>query len=116
MHAFSSRSDPIIPQKKSTNELYFRIYKFTNEINNLCVFQKGLGFKEIAEAQESDVFIQFFLEGASTSSLKLEEIKMDNSDQILLYDVSTSIVRPIIVEKYRKLIFDKVHGTSHPGI
>ena len=41
---------------------------------------------------------------------------MDNSDQVLLCDVSTSKVRPIIPEKFRKLVFDKVHGTSHPGI
>ena len=72
-----------------------------------------MDFKEIAEAQENDDFIQSLLEDASTSSLKLEEIMMDNSDQVLLCDVSTSKVRPIIPKKFRKLVFDKVHGTSH---
>ena len=75
-----------------------------------------MDFKEIAEAQENDDFIQSLLEDASTSSLKLEEIKMDHSDQVLLCDVSTSKVRPIIPKNFRKLVFDKVHGTSHPGI
>ena len=66
------------------------------EINKLSIFQEGLDFKEIAEAQENDDFIQSFLKDASKSSLKLEEIKMDNSDQVQLCDVSTSKVRPII--------------------
>ena len=114
VHAFYSRSDPIIP-RRSRQMSY--ISEFTNdvrhiqgeqnlvadalsriEINNLYIFQKGLDFKEIAEVQENDDFIQSLLEDASTSSLKFEEIKMDNSDQVLLCDVSTSKVRHVIPE------------------
>ena len=72
--------------------------------------------REIAKTQENDDFIQSLLKDASTSILKLEEIKMDNSDQILLCIVSISKVRPIIPKKFRKLDFDKVHGTLHPEI
>ena len=35
---------------------------------------------------------------------------------MLCCDTSTSIIRPVIPSSWRKIIFDKLHGISHPGI
>ena len=132
VHAFYSRSDPIIP-RRSRHMAY--ISEFTSdvrhihgdqnivadalsriEINNIQVFQEGLNFNKIARAQLDDQFILELLDDPSQSSLKIEEFPIGNSNQGILCDVSLNQPRPIIPEKFQKLVFDKLHGTAHPGI
>ena len=46
----------------------------------------------------------------------MQEVRLDISDVVLFCDVSTPNVRPIISQKFRKVVFDKVHGAAYPGI
>ena len=99
MHAFYFRSQtvcPIIP-RQSQQKSY--ISEFTNdvrhlhgdqnvmadalsrvEINNVKFFQQGLNYNEIAKAQQDGVFIKFLIENPSKSSLKISEVKIEDSD------------------------------------
>ena len=85
------------------------------EINNVKFFQEGLNHNELAKAQQDDAFIKSLIENLSKSSLKISEVKIENSDQVILCDVSTDKVRPIIPEQFQK-VFDKIHNLAHSGI
>ena len=56
------------------------------------------------------------IENPSKSSLKISEVKIEDSDQVILCDVSTDKVRPIIPEQFQKVVFDKIHNLAHSGI
>ena len=86
------------------------------EINNVKFFQEGLNYNEIAKAQQDDAFIKSLIENPSKSSLKISEVKIEDSDQVILCDVSTDKVRPIIPEQFQKVVFDKIHNLAHSGI
>jgi len=63
-----------------------------------------------------DQLILKLLDDPLQSNLKLEEFTLNNSNHVILRDISTSKVRPIIPEKLKKLVFDKIHGTAHPKV
>ena len=86
------------------------------EINNVKFFQGGLKCNEIAKAQQDDAFIKSMIENPSKSSMKVSEVKIEDSDQLILCDVSTDKVRPIILEQFQKDVFDKIHNLAHSGI
>ena len=86
------------------------------EINNVKFFQEGLNYNEIAIAQQDDAFIKSLIENSSKLSLKISEVKIEDSDQVILCDVSTNKVRPIIPEQFQKVVFDKIHHLTHSGI
>ena len=79
-------------------------------------FQEDLNYNEIAKAQQDDAFIKSLIENPSKSSLKISEVKIEDSDQVILCDVSTDKVRPIIPEQFQKVVFDKIHNLAHSGI
>ena len=85
------------------------------EINDVKFFQEGLNYNEIAKAQQ-DTFIKSLIENPSKSSLKISEVKVEDSDQVILCDVSTDKVRPIIPEQFQKVVFDKIHNLAHSSI
>ena len=86
------------------------------EINNVKFFQEGLNYTEIAKAQQDDAFTKSLIENSSKSSLKISEVKIEDSDQVILCDVSTDKVRPIIPEQFQKVVFDNIHNLAHSGI
>ena len=57
------------------------------EINNVKFFQESLHYNEIAKAQQDDAFIESLIENPSKSSLKISELKIEHSDQVILCDV-----------------------------
>ena len=78
------------------------------EINNVKFFQEGLNYNEIAKAQQDDAFIKSLIENPSKSSLKFSEVKIEDSDQVILCDVSTDKVRPIsYLNSFKKLSLTK---------
>ena len=86
------------------------------EINNVKFFQEGLNYNEIAKAQQDDAFIKSLIENPFKSSLKISEVKIEDSDQVILCDVSTGKVRPIMPEQFQKVVFDKIRNLAHSGI
>ena len=132
VHALSSRGEPIIPTRSRPMSY---ISEFTNdvrhlhgdqnvvadalsrvEINNVKFFQEGLNYNVISKAQQDDAFIKYLIENSSESSLKISEVKIEDSDQVILYGVSTDKVRPIIPEQFQKVVFDKIHNLAHSCI
>ena len=68
------------------------------------------------KAQQHHAFIKSLLEIPSQSSLKISEVKIDDSDQVILCNVSTDKVRTVLPERVQKAVFDKIHNLKHPGI
>ena len=49
------------------------------------------------------------------TSLKLQRLPLPTSDGSILCDVSQSVPRPLVPDPMRKLVFEALHGLSHPG-
>ncbi|GFU71041.1 transposon Tf2-6 polyprotein [Trichonephila clavipes] len=74
-----------------------------------------LDYRNIAAAQLLDEELKQLLESNSTS-LKLKQQYFPLEDVNLTCDVSTNVSRPFIPKDYRKIVFQHLHGLSHPGI
>ncbi|GFW15374.1 transposon Tf2-6 polyprotein [Trichonephila clavipes] len=74
-----------------------------------------LNYKDIAAARLVDEEIKQLLESNSTS-LNLKQQYVPLEDITLTCDVSTNVSRPLILKDYRKIVFQHLHGLSHPGI
>ncbi|GFT99397.1 transposon Tf2-11 polyprotein [Trichonephila clavipes] len=74
-----------------------------------------LDYKDIATAQLVDEELKQLLESNSTS-LTLKQQYFPLEDITLTCDVSTNVSRPFIPKDYRKIVFQHLHGLSHPGI
>ncbi|GFY30574.1 transposon Tf2-6 polyprotein [Trichonephila clavipes] len=74
-----------------------------------------LDYKDIAAAQLVDEELKQLLETNSTS-LTLKQQYFPFEDITLTCDVSTNVFRPFIPKDYRKIVFQHLHGLSHPGI
>jgi len=72
-----------------------------------------LNYEEISNAQEEDQELKNLLNGST--SLKLSKVELPESKISLVCDTSTGVVRPYIPVTHRKLVFDIIHGLSHPG-
>ncbi|GFU88350.1 transposon Tf2-6 polyprotein [Trichonephila clavipes] len=74
-----------------------------------------LDYKNIAAAQLVDKELKQLLESNSIS-LKLKQQYFPLEDVTLTCDVSTNVSRPFFPKDYRKIVFQHLHGLSHPGI
>ena len=72
-------------------------------------------FVAMAKAQATDPQIRA-LQSSPTSSLVVEAIPLANSSDPLLCDTSTTSQRPLVPLQWRRVVFDSLHGLSHPGI
>ena len=75
-----------------------------------------IDYAEIAQAQLEDDYVQQMADGSANTSLQLEEFPVGDGMNTIICDTSTSKARPIIPKNFQKLIFDKIHNMSHPGI
>ncbi|GBM62678.1 hypothetical protein AVEN_257275-1 [Araneus ventricosus] len=74
-----------------------------------------LNFSELAKAQQNNLETQKLLQDKSSSlQIALKLCLSTNSD--LICDISTDSSRPLVPESFRRLIFEKLHNISHPGI
>ncbi|GBN54786.1 Transposon Tf2-9 polyprotein [Araneus ventricosus] len=74
-----------------------------------------LDYKDIASAQSKDDELKHLLQSNSTS-LVLKKQYFPLEDITLTCDVSSKVPRPFIPKDYRRLVFQHLHGLSHPGI
>ncbi|KAH9586005.1 hypothetical protein MS3_00007070 [Schistosoma haematobium] len=51
-----------------------------------------------------------------STSLQYQEVPLATTSGTILCDTSTGLPRPIVPSAYRRLVFDALHGLSHPGI
>lgn len=73
-----------------------------------------IDYEALARSQDSDPELQELLQHKDTA-LALEKLKMTDSDADIICDMSTNRPRPYITPKFRKPIFNILHGLSHPG-
>ncbi|CAK1602665.1 unnamed protein product [Parnassius mnemosyne] len=67
----------------------------------------------LASSQASDRELTQLLGGES--SLRLEKLRIPNSQMQLYCDVSTSTPRPFFTKPLRRQLFDSLNSFSHPG-
>ena len=73
-------------------------------------------FVSMAKAQKLDPQIRA-LQSSPNTSLKIEAVPIACSPtDTILCDTSTGTQRPLIPLDWRRVIFDSMHGLSHPGI
>ena len=69
----------------------------------------------IASEQLKDSQLQL-LKKSKTTSLKLQQFPVNNTNLEITCDTSTSKPRPYVPEKLRQQLFNTLHNFSHPGI
>ncbi|PIK40396.1 pol polyprotein [Apostichopus japonicus] len=69
--------------------------------------------EQIATEQKNDSEL---LRLQSSSPERFKEVPLPSSAGTLICDTSKGHPRPFVPEKFRRLIFDKLHSMSHPGI
>lgn len=71
----------------------------------------------LARVQETDDEIKMIIDKKKNTSLfKLEKIKPLLSDDKIWCETSTQNIRPYVPKLLRKVVFEKSHNLSHPGI
>ena len=74
-----------------------------------------LDFAAIAKTQATDPQLRA-LQSSPVSTLVIEAIPLPNSTYPLFCDTSTGTQRPLVPAPWRRIVFDSLHGLSHPGI
>ena len=74
--------------------------------------QPGIDYESLAEHQTDEEI----LDTVTESSINLQSVKLGNSDIAIDCDISTGKPRPIVPHSMRRLVFDNLHGLSHPSI
>ena len=75
--------------------------------------QLGIDYGGMATAQQQDSEVQAYR--TATSNLEVEDIPMGGGIT-LLCDTSTGHARLIVPARWRRQVFDIVHGLSHPSV
>ncbi|CAK1601375.1 unnamed protein product [Parnassius mnemosyne] len=75
--------------------------------------QMPIDLDVLASSQASDRELTQFLGGES--SLRLEKLRIPNSQLQLYCDVSKSTPKPFVTKPLRRQLFDSLHSLSHPG-
>ena len=85
-----------------------------------CAISKStkcpLDFKSLAKLQSEDEELEKLLNSnrPADSKFKLERFAFPDGD--IYFETSTNVNRPYIPELLRRILFDKLHSLSHPGI
>ena len=130
-HALSSRFDKHSPRQ--IRQLDF-ISQFTSDIRHIkrehntaadalsriAIIQEHtsptIDFQAIAAAQTKDHELSLFMSGQSKCNLTLKPVPLSTADTTIICDMSTGTPRPFLPSQFRRLVFDKLHSLSHPGV
>lgn len=121
--SFSKTSDPISARQQRQLSM---ISEYTTDIRHVsgkqnvmadalsrvCMLVDSVSPEILYEAQQSDP--ELSVVRTSLTSLKLVDIEM-SPGVWLLADVSRSNPRPWVPTSLRRMIFDSIHATAHPG-
>ena len=72
----------------------------------------GITPQNLAIAQQEEDVVDV----TGDTSLDLRRVSIPATDVTLLCEATTGTLRPYVPQKLRRLIFDHLHGLSHPGI
>ena len=82
------------------------------EVNSLGQ-QQAIDFETMATAQSNDPELSKL---ESSSSLQLSKVPIPASATTLICDLSRGVPRPVVPASLRRVVFDKLHSLSHPGV
>ena len=74
----------------------------------------GIDYQEMATDQDGDPEARTMR--MANTSLKLSDIPTGRNGRILLCDTTLKQPRPWVPEKWRRTVFNAVHGLAHPGV
>ncbi|KAK4468952.1 hypothetical protein MN116_000087, partial [Schistosoma mekongi] len=95
--------------KGSTNEVADALSRLTvAALSNV-----GIDYMEMSKWQKHDTDIHKLLE--SHTSLKLQQLPLGDTGT-LTCDMSTGKPRPVVPPSMSRLVFERFHNLSHPGI
>ena len=80
------------------------------ELNSLHL---GVDYEDLAREQAADP--ETATARTAITALKWEDVALEPSGSTLLCDTSTGRPRPLVPASRRRLIFDVIHGLSHPS-
>lgn len=86
-----------------------------SRINLVSQLPTSLDLAALASAQKSDQEL-VALRTRSDNSLVWEEHPCPTASATIVVDTSTGSPRPFVPEGYRRIVFNSLHGLSHPGI
>ena len=87
------------------------------EINSVISFQPGIDYAKMSKEQQHDNDINDLLRSPSLTSLYLCQYALPDQPKVLLWcDDSRSTVRPVVPLRFRRVVFEKLHNLSHPGV
>lgn len=72
-----------------------------------------IDYEKIAECQNEDNDLEQLRKSDNSLNLRKHELP---SKKELWCDTSTSFIRPFIPQKFRRQVFEQIHGLAHPGI
>ena len=83
------------------------------EINYIQDPDFQIDFAQFARDQASDQAIRELLQ--HPTGLRIEQRPLENTDDIILGDVSTGRFRPLVPQTFYEMVFQKLHSLSHGG-
>ena len=81
----------------------------------------SLNFSEMAKAQINDEEVKAFVDqhmqrNSKTNLIKLEKIPIPFTTTSIICETSSGTSRPFIPGKFRRQVFNSIHGLAHPSI
>lgn len=77
-------------------------------------FPVPISYNDLANEQQNDSELQAIISGKT--SLKLIKISLPECNEGIFVEILNDKIRPYIPTSSRKIVFDKVHNLSHPGV
>ena len=74
----------------------------------------GVDYSAMANAQQEDPEIAAYR--TACTNLRFEDVPFGPNNTTLLCDISTGQPRPVVPESFRHIVFNHVHGLSHPSV
>ncbi|CAK9804112.1 Transposon Tf2-11 polyprotein [Anthophora plagiata] len=73
-----------------------------------------IDFEKLAKSQAQDEELQDLLK--KESNLQLRKVSLPGTSSNIFCDISTETIRPFVTLPFRRVVFNMLHGLSHPGI
>ena len=83
-----------------------------NALSRANSFTTPLDYHALASSQDQDAELQDVL--INGSALRLERVHIPGTDVNIYCDTSTPQARPFITTRFRRQVFETLHGLSHP--
>lgn len=126
-HAFDQKPERATPQH--LRQLHY-ISQFTTDIRHIEgkfnvvsdylsrieeIHRNSIDYNLFATEQERDEEIKSIIEGNSKYSIAITKMPLPGTDKTIYCHIHNNVARPFVPNAYRRLVFEVIHGISHPG-